>query len=54
VGGDRLDYSNDVVTSTRDIAAFKILISSTLSTADVAMMIMDIKKLLCGHSIVTL
>jgi hypothetical protein len=32
VGGDRLDYSGDVATSTADITAFKILINSTLST----------------------
>jgi hypothetical protein len=43
VGGDRLDYSSNVTTSTADIATFKILINSTLSTADAAMMTMDIK-----------
>jgi hypothetical protein len=32
VGGDRLDYSGDVATSTADIATFKILINNTLST----------------------
>jgi hypothetical protein len=32
VGGDRLDYSGDVATSTADITTFKILINSTLST----------------------
>jgi hypothetical protein len=32
VGGDRLDYSGDVTTSTADITTFKILINSTLST----------------------
>jgi hypothetical protein len=32
VGGDRLDYSGDVATSTEDITTFKILINSTLST----------------------
>jgi hypothetical protein len=31
VGGDRLDYSGDVATSTADITTFKILINSTLS-----------------------
>jgi hypothetical protein len=31
VGGDRLDYSGDVVTSTADITTFKILINSTLN-----------------------
>jgi hypothetical protein len=43
VGGDRLDYSGDVATSTADIKTFKILINSTLSTADAKMMMMDIK-----------
>jgi hypothetical protein len=43
VGGDRLDYSGDVTTSTADITTFKILINSTLSTADTVMM-MDIKN----------
>jgi hypothetical protein len=43
VGDDRLDYSGDVVTSTADITTFKILINSTLSTADAAMMMMNIK-----------
>jgi hypothetical protein len=31
VGGDILDYSGDVATSTADITTFKILINSTLS-----------------------
>jgi hypothetical protein len=44
VGGDRLDYSGDVATSTADITTFKILINSTLSTEDAAMMMMDIKN----------
>jgi hypothetical protein len=44
VGGDRLDYSGDVATSTADITTFKILINSTLSTNDAAMMMMDIKN----------
>jgi hypothetical protein len=44
VGGDRLDYSGDVVTSMADIKTFKILINSTLSTKDAAMMMMDIKN----------
>jgi hypothetical protein len=34
VGGDRLDYSGDAVTSTADITTFKILINGTLSTED--------------------
>jgi hypothetical protein len=44
VGGDILDYSGDVTTSTADITTFKILINSTLSTNDAAMMMMDIKN----------
>jgi hypothetical protein len=44
VGGDRLHYSGDVATSTADITTFKILINSTLSIADAAMSMMDIKK----------
>jgi hypothetical protein len=44
VGGDKLDYSGDVATSTADITTFKILINSTLSTEDAAMMMMDIKN----------
>jgi hypothetical protein len=44
VGGDRLDYSGDVATSTADITTFKILINSTLSTEDVAMVMMNIKN----------
>jgi hypothetical protein len=44
MGGDRLDYSGDVATSTADITTFKILINSTFSTADTAMMIMDINN----------
>jgi hypothetical protein len=43
VVGDRLDYSGDVATSTADITTFKIIINSTLSTADAAMMRMEIK-----------
>jgi hypothetical protein len=48
VGGDRLDYSDDVATSTADITTFKILINSTLSTKDAAMMMMDITKYYLG------
>jgi hypothetical protein len=44
VGGDRLDYSFDVATSTADITTFKILINGTLSTEEAAMMMMDIKN----------
>jgi hypothetical protein len=48
VGGDRLDYSSDVATSTADITTFKILINNTLSTEDAAMMMMDIKNYYLG------
>jgi hypothetical protein len=48
VDGDRLDYSGDVATSTADITTFKILINSTLSTKDAAMMMMDIKNYYLG------
>jgi hypothetical protein len=48
VGGDRLDYSGDVATSTADITTFKILINGTISTADAAMMMMDIRNYYVG------
>jgi hypothetical protein len=48
VGGNRLYYSGDVATSTADITTFKILINSTLSTSDSAMMMMDIKNYYLG------
>jgi hypothetical protein len=48
VGGDILDYSGDVATSTADITTFKILINSTLSIEDAAMMMMDIKNYYLG------
>jgi hypothetical protein len=48
VGGDRLDYSGDVATHTADITTFKILINSTLSTEDAAMMMMEIKNYYLG------
>jgi hypothetical protein len=48
VAGDRLDYSGDIATSTADITTFKILINSTLSTEDAAMMMMDIKNYYLG------
>jgi hypothetical protein len=48
VGGDRLDYSGDVATSTADITTFKILINRTLSTKEAAMMMMDIKNYYLG------
>jgi hypothetical protein len=44
VGGDRLNYTGDIATSTTDITTFKILINSTLSTEDATMMMMDIKN----------
>jgi hypothetical protein len=44
VGGNRLDYSGDMATSTADITTFKFLINSTLSIEYVAMMMMDIEK----------
>jgi hypothetical protein len=48
VGGDRLDYSGYVATTTADITTFKILINSTLSTEEAAMMMMDIKTYYLG------
>jgi hypothetical protein len=48
VGGDRLDYSGDVATSTADITTFNILNNSTLSTKDAVMMMMDIKNYYLG------
>jgi hypothetical protein len=48
VGGDRLDYSGDVATSTAYITTFKILINNTLSTKDATMMMMDIKNYYLG------
>jgi hypothetical protein len=48
IGGDRLDYSGDVATSTADITTFEILINSTLSTEEAAMMIMDNKNYYLG------
>jgi hypothetical protein len=50
VGGDKLDYSGDVATSTVVITTFKNLINGTLSKTDTAMMMIDIKKLLSRHS----
>jgi hypothetical protein len=48
VGGNRLDYSGDVATSTADITTFKIIINSTLSTENAAMMMLDIKNYYLG------
>jgi hypothetical protein len=39
-----LDYSGDVTTSTADITTFNILVNSTLSTEDAAMIMIDIKN----------
>jgi hypothetical protein len=44
VGGDRLDYSGNVTTSTVDITTLKILINSTLYTEYSVMMMMDINN----------
>jgi hypothetical protein len=48
VGDDRLDYSGDAATSTADITTFKILINSTLSTKDAAIMMMDTNNYYLG------
>jgi hypothetical protein len=48
VGGNRLDYTDEVATYTADITTFKILINSTLSTEDSEMMMMDIKNYYLG------
>jgi hypothetical protein len=48
VGGDRLDYSGDVATSTAYITTFKTLINSTLFTEYTTMMMMDIKNYYLG------
>jgi hypothetical protein len=48
VGGDMLDYSGDVSTSTADITTFKFFINITLSTKDAEMMMMDIKNYYLG------
>jgi hypothetical protein len=51
VSGNILDYSGDVATSTDDITTFNILINSTLSTADAAMMMMNIKNYYLGTTL---
>jgi hypothetical protein len=48
VGSDILDFTGDVATSMADITTFKILINSTLSTEDAAMMMMDINNYYLG------
>jgi hypothetical protein len=45
VGGDILDYSGEVATSTADITTFKFFINSRLYTNDADMMMMDIHNL---------
>jgi hypothetical protein len=42
------DYTGEVATSTADITTLKILISSTLSTEDAKMMMMDIRNYCLG------
>jgi hypothetical protein len=44
----RLTVGGDVATSTADITTFKILINSTLSTEEAAMMMMDITNYYLG------
>jgi hypothetical protein len=51
VGGNRLYFSGDVVTSTADITTFNFFINSKLSTTYAAMMIMDIKKYYLGTTL---
>jgi hypothetical protein len=48
MGGNILDYSGNVTTSMADITTFNIMINSTLSTEDAAMMMMDIKNYYLG------
>jgi hypothetical protein len=48
VGGDRLDHSGDVATSTTDITTLIFLINSILSMEDASMMMMDIKNYSMG------
>jgi hypothetical protein len=48
VGGDRLDYSDEVATSTADITTFKILINITISKKDAEMTMMDIHDYFLG------
>jgi hypothetical protein len=48
VGGDMLDYSGEVATSTADITTFKMLINITLSTEKAEMMMMDIRNYYLG------
>jgi hypothetical protein len=48
VGGNMLDYSGEVATSTADITTFRMLINSTLSTKDAEMMMMKINNYYLG------
>jgi hypothetical protein len=48
VGGDILDYSGEVATSTADITTFNVLINITLYTKDAYMIMMDIKNYYIG------
>jgi hypothetical protein len=48
VGGDRMDYSGDVATSTADITTFNFFTNSTLSTKESEMMMMDITNYYLG------
>jgi hypothetical protein len=48
VGGNILNYSGNVATSTADITTFKIPINITLSTKDAAMMMINIKNYYLG------
>jgi hypothetical protein len=48
VGGDRINYSGDIATSTANITTLKILINITLSTKDAAMMMTDINNYYLG------
>ena len=43
VGGDRIIYDGDVATPTADLTTIKLLLNSTLSTADAKFMTIDIK-----------
>jgi hypothetical protein len=52
VGGDRLDYSGEVETSTADITTFKIFINITLSTKDTEMTMMKIKNNYLGTPLI--
>ena len=43
MGGDRIDYLNDVSTPTSDLTTAKCIINSTLSTKNAKCMVVDIK-----------